>query len=60
MVNFYRRFIPKAAEMQAPMHNLLGAKKGATIIQWTKEAQHAFENTRNSLTQTANCIQKLT
>jgi len=53
MVNFYRRFIPKAAEIQAPMHDLLGAKKGATIIQWTNEAQQAFENTRSSLTQTA-------
>jgi len=53
MINFYRRFIPKAAEMQAPMHDLLGAKKGATIIQWTKEAQQTFESTKNSLTQTA-------
>jgi len=39
--------------MQAPMHDLLGAKKGATVIQWTKEAQQAFENTRSSLAQTA-------
>jgi len=32
MLNFYRRFISKAAEMQAPMHDLLGAKKGAAVI----------------------------
>jgi len=32
MLNFYQRFIPKAAKMQAPIHDLLGAKKGATVI----------------------------
>jgi len=52
MINFYRRFIPGAAKMQAPIHNLLGAKKGAAAIIWTEEAQQAFENTKQSLTQT--------
>jgi len=37
--------------MQAPIHNLLGAKKGAATIDWTEEAQQAFENTKQSLTQ---------
>jgi len=32
MLNFYRRFIPKAAEMQAPIYGLFGTKKGAAII----------------------------
>jgi len=52
MINFYRRFIPEAAKKQAPIHNLLGAKKGATAINWTDEARQAFENTKQSLTQT--------
>jgi len=52
MLNFYRRFIPGAAKMQALIHDLLGAKKGAAAINWTEEAQQAFENTKQSLTQT--------
>jgi len=46
MLNFYRRFISKAAEIQAPMHDLLGAKKGTAVINWTKEAQQAFEDSK--------------
>jgi len=48
-----RRFIPGAAEMQAPIHDLLGVKKGATAINWTKETLHAFEKTKQSLAQIA-------
>jgi len=39
--------------MQAPIHDLLEVKKGATAINWTEEAQHAFENTKCSLAETA-------
>jgi len=53
MLNFYRRFIPEAAKIQAPIHDLLGAKKGAAIINWTEEAQQIFRNIKQSLTQTA-------
>jgi len=53
MLNFYQRFILKAAEIQAPIHDLLGAKKGTAVINWTKEAQQVFENTKQSLAETA-------
>jgi len=39
--------------MQTSIYDLLGAKKDAATIEWTEEAQQAFENTKRSLTQTA-------
>ncbi|XP_011688456.1 PREDICTED: uncharacterized protein LOC105450360 [Wasmannia auropunctata] len=53
MLNFYRRFIPRAAAAQALLHDLLGSKKGATVLEWTAETKQAFEDTKNSLAQTA-------
>jgi len=52
MINFYRRFISGTAKMQAPIHDLIGTKKGAAAINWTNKAQQAFENTKQNLTQT--------
>ncbi|KMQ86466.1 pol polyprotein [Lasius niger] len=52
MINFYRRFLPKAAEIQAPLNELLhGEVKGKTPITWTPQAQEAFKITKESLTQ---------
>lgn len=37
MINFYRRFLPKAAELQAPLHEALAGPtmKGSTPFPWT-------------------------
>lgn len=52
MSNFFRRFLPKAAEIQAPLNNLLqGNVKGKTPVNWTTEAIKAFEATKESLAQ---------
>lgn len=52
MINFYRRFIPKAAEIQAPLNELLhGNGKGKAPVPWTCEAKDAFVKTKESLAQ---------
>ena len=52
MLNFYRRFIPKAAQVQALLNDLLqGNVKGKTPVKWTQEAEAAFENSKVSLAQ---------
>ncbi|XP_054260393.1 protein NYNRIN-like [Macrosteles quadrilineatus] len=45
MINFYRRFLPKAAELQAPLHSLLGGanSKGSLPVPWTPETEEAFQ-----------------
>lgn len=54
MLNFYRRFIPKAAQLQAPLNNLLqGGTKGKTPVQWTESSKEAFEVCRRSLAEAA-------
>jgi len=44
MVNFYRRFISKAADLQAPLHDILKGPraKGSQSVQWTPELEEAF------------------
>jgi len=56
MVNFYRRSLPKAAEVQRPLNELLrGAKKNdKTPIQWTETTLRAFEETRDALATVAH------
>ncbi|KMQ86204.1 pol polyprotein [Lasius niger] len=51
-LNFYRRFIPGAAQDQAELNDVLkGPKtKGKTPVTWTKELERAFHNCRSSLT----------
>ena len=52
MLNFYRRFLPKAAEIQAPLNNLLqGNVKGKTPVDWTPETITAFEKSKECLAQ---------
>ena len=50
-LNFYRRFIPKAADSQALLHSLHGNKKknDKTIINWTPELVESFERCKSSL-----------
>ena len=51
MLNFYRRFLKKAAEAQAPLHAYLkGDKKNdKTPIQWTPETEAVFERCKGEL-----------
>lgn len=50
MLNFYRRFMPRTAQIQAPMNALLGgAIKGKTPIKWTTEARSAFDQCKEDL-----------
>jgi len=51
MVNFYRRFIPGAAEEQAVLNDMLkGPKtKGKIPINWTKQQETAFKKCKDSL-----------
>lgn len=51
MFNFYRRFVRGAAQMQAPLNELLcGNVKGNDEISWTKNAKEAFEKCKEGLT----------
>jgi hypothetical protein len=51
MVNFYRRFVPHAAAIQAPLHDVLSGPrvKGSHPITWTPEILKAFEECKASL-----------
>lgn len=53
MLNFYRRFLPNAAQIQLPLQLLLGPciKNDRTKIDWTDEANSAFENCKSMLRQ---------
>lgn len=54
MLNFYRRFIPGAAEAQSPLNDLLrGKAKGKTPVQWSEQATEAFEQLKHKLSQAA-------
>jgi cleavage and polyadenylation specificity factor subunit 1 len=45
MINFYHRFIPRAAEILAPIHSLHSGnhqKRKNALVKWTEEADKAF------------------
>uniref|UniRef100_A0ABD2VXI5 RNA-directed DNA polymerase n=1 Tax=Trichogramma kaykai TaxID=54128 RepID=A0ABD2VXI5_9HYME len=52
LVNFYRAFVPHAAEILAPLNKLIvGAKKkDTTPILWSPEADKAFRDSKQALT----------
>lgn len=51
MINFYRQFLPNAAELQAPMINALSdcKLKGAKPVPWTPELELAFNKCKEGL-----------
>jgi hypothetical protein len=51
ILNFYHRFLPKAAEHQAPLHDVLSGSKvnGSQPVVWTPEILKAFEDCKHSL-----------
>ena len=43
MIQFYNRFIPKAADYLAPLNDMLrGNSKGSKSLPWKEEAETAF------------------
>jgi cleavage and polyadenylation specificity factor subunit 1 len=53
MLNFYRRFLPNAASLQAPLHDVLSGPKvkSSHPIPWTAALDKAFEECKASLSQ---------
>jgi hypothetical protein len=52
MINYYRRWLPHAAELQAPLNALLnGCTRKNVPIKSTKETALAFENCKKALAQ---------
>lgn len=50
MINFYRRFIPGAAQLQAPLNALLtGSVKGSHPVELVGETLKAFNDSKDSL-----------
>jgi hypothetical protein len=51
MLNFYRRFIPQATSIQAPLHAALAGPKvkGSQPVDWTPAMVQAFEDCKASL-----------
>lgn len=55
IINYYRRCIPGAAQLQAPLNDFLkGAKKNdRRKIDWTPESERSFEQCKSSVTHAA-------
>lgn len=49
MVNFYHRFIPKAAATMSPLFQALAGKKKPTLLTWTDLMVSAFDQTKSAL-----------
>src|SRR5690606_17394095 len=52
IVNFYRRFIPNASTLQAPLHEIVPRKlhkNSMPSLIWTKTAEQTFDLTKTSL-----------
>ena len=47
MVNFYHRFVPRAATLMEPLHSMSHVK--GSDFQWTKRLQSAFNETKQAL-----------
>ena len=51
MPNFYWRFIPQTARLQAPLHSAVAGPKvkGSQPVEWTSALVQAFEDCKGSL-----------
>ena len=47
MVNFYHKFVPHAAALMGPLHNMSHVK--GRSLQWTEQLQAAFDATKQAL-----------
>ena len=53
MVNFYNRFIPRAAHIMYPLYDALKGKKGNQDVEWTPDRLLAFEEAKAALANAA-------
>uniref|UniRef100_A0AAV2LTK4 Gypsy retrotransposon integrase-like protein 1 n=1 Tax=Knipowitschia caucasica TaxID=637954 RepID=A0AAV2LTK4_KNICA len=53
MVNFYNRFIPRAAHIMHSLYDALKGRKGNQDIEWTQERSLAFEEAKTALAEAA-------
>lgn len=50
MINFYRRFIPEAAQILQPLNDLLkGTTKCNAIIEWSDQTEKSFHESTRAL-----------
>lgn len=49
LVNYYHRFVPRCADLLAPLNNLLSACPSSTGIGWTQAAKNAFMGIKETL-----------
>ena len=60
MVNFYKRFIPQASKIMAPLHEATAGAQTKTamrqMVTWTPERQSAFHNTKTALAKATSLI----
>ena len=60
MVNFYKRFIPQAARIMAPLHEVMArAQTKAAMrktVAWMPERESAFHNTKTALAKATNLL----
>lgn len=49
MINFYRRFIPNAAEHQSALHDALAGLKSSQHINWTDKMEDSFSKCKEGL-----------
>lgn len=49
MLNFYRRFLPSAAEYQSPLHTAIAGQRGNHPVSWTPILEDAFTACKESL-----------
>ena len=52
IINFYKRFLPRAAETLALLNDLLhGNSKERTPVSWTLQVEQTFETSKKNLAQ---------
>ena len=49
MVNFYNRFIPRAAHLMHPLYGALRGRKSSQKVNWSPDMLQAFEDTKSAL-----------
>ena len=49
MLNYYRRCIPRAADLQAPLHDLLKGIPTKGKLSWTRESDIAFQRCKSCI-----------
>uniref|UniRef100_A0A1A8A9I8 ribonuclease H n=1 Tax=Nothobranchius furzeri TaxID=105023 RepID=A0A1A8A9I8_NOTFU len=53
MVNFYNRFIPRAAHLTYPLYDALRGKKGNQAVVWTQDMLRVFDEAKMTLADAA-------